>query len=408
MTARTPRRAPITSMAMAEPSTPELPRDRHLFAPGRKRILSLDGGGVRGVLSVAFLERIEALLAEDAGKPVRLCDHFDLIGGTSTGALIAAGLAIGLSAQDLRGFYFEAAPRIFRHSRLRMFGVLEPRFDARPLEEEIYRVVGTRHLDSADILTGLAVVSKRMDTNSTWVLSNNPRAPYWDDKPGGAIGNKHFPLTAVVRASTAAPHYFAPQPIQIVAGERPGLFVDGGVTPYKNPALPLLMQALMAPHGLNWQAGAEHLQIISIGTGERRERMAPGKAPPRTSAGVALQALVGALADSSVASLTMLHWLSGTRALWPVNSEIGDLATVAPPLGQPLFGFHRYDAHLEANWLADELGIVVKPQELRMLWRLDQPAAVPRLYEIGQKAAAKFIRAEDFRSHDLPRSGAPA
>ncbi|MBV1706078.1 MAG: patatin-like phospholipase family protein [Hyphomicrobiales bacterium] len=392
---------------MAESTPFELPRDRHLLAPGRKRILSLDGGGVRGVLSVAFLERIEALLAEDAGRPVRLCDHFDLIGGTSTGALIAAGLALGLSAQDLRGFYVEAAPRIFRQSRLRMFGVLEPRFDARPLEAEIHRVVGGRHLDSADIQTGLAIISKRMDTNSTWVLSNNPRAPYWEDQPGGAIGNRHFPLAAVVRASTAAPHYFAPELIQIVAGERPGLFVDGGVTPYKNPTLPLLMQALMAPHGLNWQAGADHLQIISIGTGDRRERMPPGKAPPRTSAGVALQALVGALSDSSVASLTLLHWLSGTRALWPVNSEIGDLGTVVPPFGQPLFGFRRYDAHLEADWLSEELGIRVDARELKALARLDQPAAVPRLYEIGQKAAAKFIRAEDFRA-DTSGCGAPA
>src|ERR1700722_17153887 len=92
------------------------PRDRHLFGPGPKRLLSLDGGGVRGALTVAFLERIEQLLIEhqnqiagsapmaagssgrgpqagDAGA--RLGDWFDLIGGTSTGALIAGALALG-------------------------------------------------------------------------------------------------------------------------------------------------------------------------------------------------------------------------------------------------------------------------------------------------------------------------
>ena len=48
-------------------------RDRHLFAPGKKRILALDGGGVRGALSIAFLERLEKILTEIEGRPVRLC-----------------------------------------------------------------------------------------------------------------------------------------------------------------------------------------------------------------------------------------------------------------------------------------------------------------------------------------------
>ena len=56
-----------------------------------KTILALDGGGVRGIIAIAFLERIEALFTEHAGAPVRLADRFDLVGGTSTGAIIATG-----------------------------------------------------------------------------------------------------------------------------------------------------------------------------------------------------------------------------------------------------------------------------------------------------------------------------
>jgi patatin-like phospholipase/acyl hydrolase len=78
----------------------------YLFGPGPKRILSIDGGGgVRGVVSLAFLERMEALLrAKTAGgdPDFRLSDHFDLIGGTSTGALIAAGLAMGFSVAPIQ------------------------------------------------------------------------------------------------------------------------------------------------------------------------------------------------------------------------------------------------------------------------------------------------------------------
>ena len=61
-------------------------RDRHLFGPGPKRVLSIDGGGVRGAISVAFLEKLEKTIEEIEGKPTLLCDWFDLIGGTSVPA----------------------------------------------------------------------------------------------------------------------------------------------------------------------------------------------------------------------------------------------------------------------------------------------------------------------------------
>jgi predicted acylesterase/phospholipase RssA len=73
-----------------------------LFGPGRKRVLALDGGGVRGAISVAFLERIEELLAQSEGRDVRLGDAFDLVGGTSTGAIIAGALALGYSTAQVK------------------------------------------------------------------------------------------------------------------------------------------------------------------------------------------------------------------------------------------------------------------------------------------------------------------
>src|SRR5262249_53785313 len=83
-------------------------RDRHLFGPGPKRILAIDGGGVRGVVSLAFLERVELVLRERTGDPaLRLCDYFDLIGGTSTGSIIATGLALGYSTQHLIDTYLQ-------------------------------------------------------------------------------------------------------------------------------------------------------------------------------------------------------------------------------------------------------------------------------------------------------------
>jgi patatin-like phospholipase/acyl hydrolase len=92
-------------------------RDRHLFSPGPKRILALDGGGVRGAITVAFLERIEQILDRQAGSEVKLADYFDLIGGTSTGAIIAGALALGARVSEIRKFYEEQAHLAFKETR---------------------------------------------------------------------------------------------------------------------------------------------------------------------------------------------------------------------------------------------------------------------------------------------------
>jgi len=134
-------------------------RDRHLFGPGRKRILSIDGGGVRGVVALAFVERFEALLAEKAGRAIRLCDYFDFIGGTSTGAIVATGLALGYSAAEIRDFYFRLAPRIFRKPFFRL-PFWQAKFDAEALRREITGILGDRSLDSTDLQTGLGVMLK--------------------------------------------------------------------------------------------------------------------------------------------------------------------------------------------------------------------------------------------------------
>jgi patatin-like phospholipase/acyl hydrolase len=75
-----------------------LTKAQHLDPNTRpKRILALDGGGIRGVLTLEYLEAIEALLRQRRNDPdLLLSDYFDLIGGTSTGSIIAAGLACGV------------------------------------------------------------------------------------------------------------------------------------------------------------------------------------------------------------------------------------------------------------------------------------------------------------------------
>jgi len=373
-------------------AAPPSPRDRHLFAPGRKRILSIDGGGVRGIIALGFIERLEALLAGAHGKPVRLCDHFDLIGGTSTGAIIATALALGYSARDIRDFYVRMGPKVFRRPWLRLPG-WQAKFDAEALRREILAVVGARLLGSEDLQTGLGIILKRIDAGGAWIVANNPRAPYWRTPADGSfIGNCHYSLANLVRASTAAPHYFDPQIIPIIEAMPPALFVDGGLTPHNDPALALFLMTVLPAYQLLWPLGAEKLTIVSLGTGTYRPRFPSAELRRASSTTIALHSLTQQIAESQQLTLTMMAWLGRGGSRWPINSEIGDLAALEPPFGA-LFRFLRYDVRLEADWLKDTLALSLSPRDLAAIRRFDNPGAIELLADIGRRAAARQMSA---------------
>lgn len=404
-------------------------RDRHLFGPGPKRLLALDGGGVRGAITVAFLHRIENLLSQASQRPVRLGDHFDFIGGTSTGAIIAGALALGYRTDQVKDFYIRLAPHAFKREFWRI-PILQARFDVRGLRSEIEAVVGDRELASRDIITGLGIVTKRMDTGSPWIITNNPRAPYWEDGPG-YIGNKHYKLATLVRASTAAPNFFEPellpmsehkptlpeltaapfsqpQPLRFfhalleLTGLRPrtivnpkdfGLFVDGGVSPHNNPSLAFFQMMALKPFHVCWPLGPEKLTIVSIGTGTHRPRLKYESLGFARNPKLAFYALLSLMSDTETTALTQMQWLGECPAPWLINSEIGTLADDAPPGGK-LFRFFRYDVRLEQDWLKSELDINVSALDVIRFRTMDDPGIVNDIFEIGRVAADRYVKSE--------------
>lgn len=410
-------------------ATLETSRDRHLFGPGPKRVLALDGGGVRGALTVAFLERIEALLDAHYGREVRLGDHIDLVGGTSTGAVIAGALALGFRTAEVKDFYLKLAPYAFKKQRWAI-PLLQAKFDARGLRTQIEAVVGNRELQSPDLITGFCIITKRMDTGSPWIISNNPRAPYWEDG-AGFIGNKHYPLVNLVRASTAAPHFFDPELLPISQNQavlpdsvakplnvpwparafdallkhiglrRPvkfdpstyGLFVDGGVTPHNNPSLALFNMATLSPFNIKWPTGPDKLTIVSLGTGTFRPRLSYASLGFARFTKLAFHALISLMTDAEMLVLAMMQWMGECPSPWLINSEVGTLANDAPPGGK-IFRFLRYDVRLEKDWLARELDFNVDDDHLARLRGMDDPGTVQDLYEIGRRAAEKQIKME--------------
>jgi hypothetical protein len=108
----------------------------------------------------------------------------------------------------------------------------------------------------------LLVVVRNHTTGSAWPLTNNPCAIYNDTALPDC--NLKIPLWKVVRASTAAPVYFDPE--EIVLDKRTHLFVDGGITPYNNPALIAGLTAVLPCYNMNWEPGPDKIRIISLGT----------------------------------------------------------------------------------------------------------------------------------------------
>jgi len=361
-----------------------------------RRILALDGGGIRGVLTLEILAEIERQLAAAAGRgdDFRLADFFDFIGGTSTGAIIAAGLARGMSAGELIDFYAETGPLMFEKAKL--LGRLRNLYVADPLKEKLQQVFGAdTTLGSDSLRTLLLVVTRNATTDSPWPVTSNPFAKYND--PGRPDCNLKIPLWQLVRASTAAPIYFPPEVLAWDPDDplKTFVFVDGGVTPYNNPSFLLYRKATVPRYRLSWKTGERDMMIVSVGTG-----MAPGGgadvASPSRNALANLADLPGTLMsgaqiDQDVNCRAVGRCVHGA----PIDRELGDMIprdendTVLPldhDLGRD-FLYARYDAQLSEQGLAD-LGLPdLDPKRVQTLDAVD---AIPELQEVG-KAVAKNV-----------------
>src|SRR5687767_3139610 len=136
-----------------------------------RKMLALDGGGIRGILTLEILAEIERQLraARGAGDSFRLCDYFDYIGGTSTGAIIAAGLARGMSTSELLDFYREAGPQMF--DKAMVLARLKNLYRSEPLAEKLQATFGTHtNLFPQHLRCLLLVMTRNVDTDSPWPI----------------------------------------------------------------------------------------------------------------------------------------------------------------------------------------------------------------------------------------------
>jgi len=222
----------------------------------RRRILAIDGGGVRGIIPALALEALE----EATGRPAR--ESFDFLAGTSTGAVVAAAVGAGIPAERIVSLYRRRGPELFR--RIPVLSLLRRIAVGNQYEvATLWRMIGEELGDLAgwtinDVPRDVMITAKGLDDGHPWYFVKD-RPDETDGRTGKLL------LADCVTASAAAPTYFAPWPIEGI-----GLLVDGGAGVAGNPVYQACVEAFEYS-----DYEAPKTIVVSLGTGRFLDRRRP-------------------------------------------------------------------------------------------------------------------------------------
>ena len=314
-----------------------------------KRILTIDGGGLRGVFAASIIEQMELV----TGKSAR--DLFDCFYGTSTGAILAAGLAIGMRATELKNFYLEKGATVFQ--KLPWYHIIKRAlywtYSKEELEQELKRVFGTRSL--FDVGPLLSIQTKNTQTSNVDFFNNFPYTRR-------AHGEKNLPLWQIIRASTAAPTYFEPEMNR---------YIDGGISSYNNSSYASFIGATKY---LDWPAGLDHLRIYSVGTGYHPPVIPSGELDEKNKIQMAAYMVEELMDDINLLQNQIMKRLEND---------------------QKLCWYKRYTIRFDKASF-DRFGIPTDGVDFDAIAEMDAIDYLSSLANIGHSVAAKLVLASDF------------
>ncbi|MCW9033812.1 MAG: patatin-like phospholipase family protein [Rhodospirillales bacterium] len=232
--------------------------DERLITPGKVRILSIDGGGIRGVIPAIFLREIEKRLQQEAGTTeIRLADRFDLIAGTSAGGILALVMTVPgpdgrplHSSQDLIDLWAERGDEVFG---VNIFTELMSMGTRKYSSEGMHKLLTDymRETKLSDALREVLITSFCLDTG---------QSQFFKRRRARIEPHEDFLMRDVALATASAPIYFAPAVFKDLGGGEEHGYIDGGVIA-NNPAICAVTEARRRfPQ-------ANDVVVVSLGTG---------------------------------------------------------------------------------------------------------------------------------------------
>jgi len=325
---------------------------------GKKfKILSIDGGGIRGIFPSQYIASLEQRLGEIDGQSNRICDHFDLICGTSTGGILALGLAFGIPASELKDLYIKNRKSIFGWPNNKVLRRKYPRKNLENLIREKFKSAMKNEIDHEPLLldakTRLCITGYDIENAQPKVYKTPHKEDYKFDL--------YRPAYQVALATGAAPTFFSTfkgEYEMFNTDEKVNfpLTVDGGVFA-NNPTLIAIMEA---HKGLGIDLA--DIEVVSIGTGSETYR----ESDTKTVFKIPIPRLWGPF-----------YWMYKTRILnlmfQAQSQHIDDMCKIfAKGTGgseESLFPYHRIQTTLDHN-----LKIAMDSTDLRKLTALTNRA----------------------------------
>jgi patatin-like phospholipase/acyl hydrolase len=227
------------------------------------KILSIDGGGIKGVFPAHFLELIESDLADRKDGKTKIYEHFDLITGTSTGGILALALALGIPVSEIHNLYKDNAKSIFGNGR-GFFGSIFNSKHENTFLEKLIRSKFKEHFNDEDprlkdAKTHICIPIYDLNAGKPSVLKSDYHPNF--------VRDYHIPMYQVAMATSAAPTYlpsFSDSYTDLKGVKKEfANKIDGGVMA-NNPTLVAFLEAIKA-----FGKDISELEILSIGTGNR-------------------------------------------------------------------------------------------------------------------------------------------